>query len=86
MPSLQPGPGQARYLIRAVGDAVPLAAFIAGIGADPSIRIVERIGPPGQPHTLVAEMSADRASELEQSFRQSQQLMIEPDRPLSMYQ
>lgn len=85
MPLMQTGPERARFLIRAVGDAVPLADFIAAVGADPSIAIVDRIGPPGQPHTVVADMSHDRARSLEQNFSLSHQLMIEPDRPLSLF-
>jgi hypothetical protein len=86
MPLLQTGPGKARFLIRAVGDAVPLADFLNSICGDPTIAIVDQIGPPGRPHTVVAEMSHDRARALEQRFSQSNQLMIEPDRPLSLFQ
>lgn len=85
MPLLQTGPEKARFLIRAVGDAVPLADFLNSIAADASIEIVDKIGPPGQPHTLVAAMSLDRARALEQQFSHSHQLMIEPDRPLSLF-
>lgn len=86
MPLLQTGPGKARFLIRAVGDAVPLADFLASVAADPSISIVDQIGPAGNPHTVVADMSHDQARSLEQRFSQSKQLMIEPDRPLSLFQ
>lgn len=86
MALMQTGPERARYLVRAVGDAVPLAGFLASIASDPAITIVERIGPAGQAHTVVAEMSHDRARALELQFIQSQQpLMIEPDRPLSLF-
>lgn len=85
MPLSQTGPGKARYLIRAAGDAVPLADFLNSVRADASIAIVDQIGPPGQPHTVVAEMSHDQARALEQRFSQSNQLMIEPDRPLSLF-
>jgi hypothetical protein len=84
MPLSQTGPGKARYLIRAVGDAVPLTDFLTSLRDDSSIAIVDQIGPPGQPHTVVAEMSHDQARALEQRFSQSNQLMIEPDRPLSL--
>ncbi|HEV7814942.1 MAG TPA: S8 family serine peptidase [Janthinobacterium sp.] len=85
MPLQQTGPGKGRYLIRAVGDAVPLADFLSSISADPAIAIVDAIGPAGRPHTVVAEMSHDRARALEQHFNQSKQFMIEPDRPLSLF-
>ena len=85
MPLSQTGPDKARYLIRAVGDAVPLTDFLASIGNDPSIKIADRIGPANQPHTVVAEMSHAQARALEQRFSQSNQLMIEPDRPLSLF-
>lgn len=82
----QTGPERGRYLVRAMGDAIPLSGFLASVASDPSIAIVDRIGPAGQPHTVVAEMSHDQARALEQQFNQSQQpLMIEPDRPLSLF-
>lgn len=85
MPLLQTGPDKARFLIRAVGDAVPLTDFLASAAADPAIKIVDRIGPAGNPHTVVAELSHDQARALEQRFNQSKQLLIEPDRPLSLF-
>jgi hypothetical protein len=81
----QTGPERGRYLVRAVDDAVPLTGFLDTIAKYPAVTILDRIGPAGQPHTLVLEMSHDRARALEQQFTQSQQpIMIEPDRPLSM--
>lgn len=81
----QTGSERGRYLVRAMGDAIPLTGFLASIASDPAIAVVDRIGPAGQPHTVVTEMSHDRARALEQQFNQSQQpIMIEPDRPLSM--
>lgn len=86
MARTQTGPERGRYLVRAVKDAVPLTGFLDSISNDPAISVVDRIGPSGQPHTVVTEMSHDRARALEQQFIQSQQpLMIEPDRPLSMF-
>lgn len=82
----QTGPERGRYLVRAVGDALPLTGFLASIANDSAITVVDRIGPPGQPHTLVLETSHDRARALEQQFEQTRQaLIIEPDRPLSMF-
>jgi len=82
----QSGPERGRYLVRAMGDAVPLSSFLNSIAGDPAITVVDRIGPAGQPHTVVAELSHDRARALEQQFMQNQQpLIIEPDQPISMF-
>jgi hypothetical protein len=74
-----------RYIIRAVDDGPALAAFIAAIGANAAVRLLDTIGPRTQPHTAVVETDALTARQLEQSFRISNQLMIEPDRPLSLF-
>jgi hypothetical protein len=77
--------GTSRYIIRAVHDGPVLAAFIAGIRANPAVTLVEAIGPQQQPHTAVIETDAQTAEQLKQSFCTSNQLMIEPDRPLSLF-
>jgi hypothetical protein len=41
--------------------------------------------PSAQPHTAVIETDAATARQLEESFRSAHQLMIEPDRPLSLF-
>jgi hypothetical protein len=74
-----------RYIIRTVDDGPALAAFIASLRADAAVRLVDAIGPDAQPHTAVVETDAATAKRLEQSFRTSNQLMIEPDRPLSLF-
>lgn len=74
-----------RYIIRTVGDGPALAAFIASIKADTAVHLLNTIGPDVQPHTAVVETDAKTAERLEQSFRTSNQLMIEPDRPLSLF-
>ena len=71
-----------RYLIVARADPRPLQAFLDAPG--PGITVVDTIGPPQLPHTAVAEMSAATARALEQRFRLTNQLSIEPDRPLSL--
>lgn len=75
-----------RYIIRTVDDAgIPtLAAFVAGIDAIPALRLVDTIGPRGQPHTAIVETDAMTADQLQAAFRTSNQLMIEPDQPLSL--
>jgi hypothetical protein len=74
-----------RYIIRCADDGPALAAFVAGISGDPSLRLIETIGPRGRPHTAVIETDAPTANRLGESFRNTNQLMIEPDRPLSLF-
>ncbi|MCU6497537.1 hypothetical protein LPN04_06985 [Rugamonas sp. A1-17] len=79
---------KARYLIHAA-DSAPLADFLALADVDPEIDVVDVIGPRDQPHTAVVEISPDKARLLELHFRSagkpSQQLTIEPDQPLSLF-
>lgn len=84
MTSLTPGPGKARYIVRAKDAPAPLARFIDSIRGDPDIELVDTIGPPGQPHTAVIEVAASQALLLERRFSNSNELMIERDQPLSM--
>jgi hypothetical protein len=76
--------GQNRYLVRAAGDSAPLQRFIAGLPHEPAIRLVRAIGPAQQPHTVVIQTAAPTALALAQRFSHTNQLMIEPDRPLSV--
>ncbi|PWF54653.1 hypothetical protein [Massilia glaciei] len=85
MPPLHTGADKARYLVRAVGDAVSLAEFLNIVRVDPEVDIVSEIGPKHAPHTVVLEMSSAKARALEEGFSKSHQLMIEPDRPLSLF-
>jgi hypothetical protein len=71
-----------RYIVRAAGDIAPLQRFIDSIADDPVIRLVEKIGPARHTHTAVIETDVATAQMLEQRFRSTNQLMIEPDRPL----
>jgi len=75
-----------RYIVRAAGDIAPLQGFIDSIVDDPVIRLVEKIGPARQPHTVVIETDVSTAQMLDQRFRSTNQLMIEPDRPLSLFE
>ena len=74
-----------RYIVRARDENGALSAFIHSIDGDPEIALVDQIGPAGKPHTLVISVPADRASALEERFRQTPQLMLERDRPLSLF-
>jgi hypothetical protein len=77
--------GISRYLIRAAADGPALAAFIGTVRANSAVRVVETIGPRDMPHTLVIETDTATADGLKESFRTANQLMIEPDRPLSLF-
>jgi hypothetical protein len=74
-----------RYIVRAAGDIAPLQSFIDSIVDDPVIRLVEKIGPAHQAHTVVIETDVSTAQMLDLRFRSTNQLMIEPDRPLSLF-
>ncbi|QNA89586.1 hypothetical protein G4G28_15910 [Massilia sp. Dwa41.01b] len=76
------GPGS-RYIVRAAGDDGALARFLDSIGADPALHVLETIGPAAAPHTLVVEADPAAIDQLRQ--RTLNQLMIEPDRPLSLF-
>lgn len=78
-------PNQHRYIVRAAGDSAPLQGFIAGLQGEPAIQLVEAIGPAQQPHTVVIQTDEATAQQLAQRFSSTNQLMIEPDRPLSLF-
>lgn len=82
MPS-DPSSAVSRYIVRATGDEQALVAFIATLGAEPDVQLVDTIGPSaGPPHTAVVETSAATAERLRQQTLH--QLTIEPDQPLSL--
>lgn len=78
------GPQRERYIIRAA-EPGRLAEFVASLSSDPHITILDLIGPTGMPHTAVASMPRETAQALQQRFLASRQIMIEPDRPLSLF-
>ena len=81
-------PDTSRFLVHAARGA-PLGDFLALAASDPDIAVLDIIGPRERPHTAVLELSPDKARLLDQHFRLTgtlqQQLTIEPDRPLSMF-
>lgn len=88
MPSSTSGPVQgrnsSRYIVRAAADSGALSAFIDNIAAIPAVRLVDTIGPSaGPPHTVVVETDPDTAEQLRR--RNLNQLTIEPDQPLSLF-
>ena len=80
-----PSNARDRYIVRARDDPAALAAFLASVGSDPDIELVDTIGPPGQPHTAVVAIAPDKVPSFERRFQNSKQLLIERDRPLSMF-
>ncbi len=84
VPGHAPGRTVGRYIVRAAADTAALSAFIDNLGAYPAIRLVDTIGPSaGPPHTVVVETDSDTAEQLRQ--RTYNQLTIEPDQPLSLF-
>jgi hypothetical protein len=72
-----------RYIIRTREDPAALTAFLDSVNDDPCITVVDRIGPAGQVHTAVIELTEEKARLLEQRLRHSDQLLFERDRPLT---
>jgi rRNA processing protein Gar1 len=85
MPMAEPQAGSGRYIIRS-DDSAKLNEFIKSVVSEPGMTLVDVIGPTEQPHTAVVEMSHDKARSLEQQFRNAKTpMIIEPDRPLSLF-
>jgi len=88
MPSFTSGSSSGRmsgrYIVRAAAAGSALSTFIDSIKSTPSIRLVDTIGPSaGPPHTAVIETDPDTAEQLR--LRHLNQLTIEPDQPLSLF-
>jgi hypothetical protein len=80
-----PQAGRGRYIVRSE-DSGQLAEFIKSIESDPDATLVDVIGPRDAPHTAVVDLSDNKARALEQQFRDAKtQMIIEPDRPLSLF-
>ena len=76
---------KSRYIVRARAEGSTLNDFLISIQGDPELELVDTIGPQGQPHTAVVAVTPEQALSFEQRFRNSQHLMIERDRPLSLF-
>ncbi len=74
-----------RYMVRARDDNGALAEFARSVAGDPDIALVDQIGPQGKAHTLVIAVPQDKAASIEERFRNSTQLTLERDRPLSLF-
>lgn len=79
-----PNSPQARYMVRARDDGA-LVQFMRSIEGDPDITLIDSIGPQQQPHTLVVSVAHDKAAALEARVRLVPQLVLERDRPLSLF-
>ena len=76
-------PDKAKFLISAK-DNVPLNDVLATLAEDPDVDIVDTIGPRDEPHTAVVEIRAVKAQAwARRLLANNQQLIIEPDQPLS---
>ena len=81
---IEGGPGSGRYIV-SCNDPGKLSQFIQSGYQDPSLQLIDTMGPAGAPHTAVYEMAHAKAAELQRLFTQSGELKIEPDQPLSMF-
>jgi hypothetical protein len=73
-----------RYIVRSE-DARLLADFIDEAKTDSELELVETIGPVGVPHTAVFLMPHEKARALQQRYGESNRVIIERDRPLSLF-
>ena len=77
-------PDARRYIVRS-DDSKQVAAFIDSIRNTPDIKLVDQIGPPGAPHTVVILARSEQAEAMRQCLGASSKLIIEPDQPLSLF-
>jgi hypothetical protein len=75
--------GGTRYIVRAAGGNDALVGFVDGIRNDPAVKLVDAIPSSGPPHTVVVETDEATVERLRQ--RHLNQLLFEPDRPLSLF-
>ncbi len=74
-----------RFIVRTRHEGATLTDFLAQAGTDPALQVVDTIGPTGRPHTAVVATSADYAACFEQRFSHHEHLIVERDRPLSLF-
>lgn len=74
-----------RFIVRARAEGSTLNDFLTMIIQDPQLELVDTIGPQGRPHTAVLATAPEHAPAFEERFRTSPELMIERDRPLSLF-
>ena len=83
MPSSGSPLASTRYIVRAAHGNDALAGFIDSIRDNPAIHLVDTIPASGPPHTLVVEADTATVEQLRQHYLN--QLLFEPDRPLSLF-
>jgi hypothetical protein len=74
-----------RFIVRARAEGSTLNDFLTMIGDDQDLELLNTIGPEGRPHTAVVATTPEHAPAFEQRFLNSPELMIERDRPLSLF-
>lgn len=84
MPASPDTPVMGRYIVRTRGPTASLAAFIESIRGDPDIVLVDTIGPVGQVHTAVVDVTPGQTAQFERRFLHSDELIVERDQPLSL--
>ena len=84
MQAIEGGPGSGRYLVSCPNPG-KLNEFIHASHQDPTLQLLDTIGPLGAPHTAVYEMAHAKAADLQRHFSTAGELKIEPDQPLSMF-
>jgi hypothetical protein len=83
MPLEPPVEEPSHYLVRARPPST-LAPLIAHLETNRAGTIVRRMGPAHDPHTLLISTTREQAADLAQRFAGT--IIVEPDRPLSLYQ
>ena len=78
-----------RFIVRtrAQGDTLTdfLTTISTPINGEQAPELTDTIGPAGRPHTAVVTVSAEHALAFEQRFRSHPHIVIERDRPLSLF-
>lgn len=74
-----------RFIVRTREQGSTLTDVLAIMQNDPALELVDTIGPAGHPHTAVIATTAAHAPTFEQCYRHLPNIMIERDRPLSLF-
>jgi hypothetical protein len=74
-----------RFIVRARHEGATLTEFLSKLQDDQRLELIDTIGPAGGPHTAVIAVAPELAADFEQRYRNSPHLMIERDRPLSLF-
>jgi len=72
-----------RYLVAQTGAGDLLSELTRQFDADAEIEVLDKVGPAGQPDTVVVSMTPDRARELQKKF--AGKLIVEKDAPLTAF-